>query len=195
MAHVQSGKRLVSTTPSSTPVIRVATAIDAPAWSDFAHRVFLDTFGPSNDPDDLTEYMSEAFTHEQQRRELEDPLRTCFLAECDGVLAGYVMLRQGAYGSSDEATDERLVQAARPVEIQRFYVDHAFHGRGIAQQLMTAALAHAASLNGDVVWLGVWEHNPRAIRFYEKYGFAKAGAHRFRLGRDVQRDYVMMTPL
>lgn len=185
----------MSTTPSSTPVIRVATTLDAPAWSDFAQRVFHHTFGPSNDPYDLATYMREAFTHEQQQCELEDPLRTCLLAECDGVLAGYVLLRQGAYGSSDEHTDQRLVQAARPVEIQRFYVDHTFHGRGIAQQLMTDALARAVSLSGDVVWLGVWEHNPRAIRFYEKYGFAKAGAHRFRLGRDVQRDYVMMKPL
>lgn len=117
------------------------------------------------------------------------------LAECEGVLAGYTLLRAGAYGASDESTDERLLQATRPLEIQRFYVDHAFHGRGIAQQMMAEALAHAVSLHSDVVWLGVWEHNPRAIRFYEKYGFFKAGAHRFRLGRDVQRDYVMMRPL
>lgn len=174
------------------PVIRTATVHDAAAWSDFAHRVFLDTFGPNNNPDDLAEYMRGAFTHEQQRQVLEDPLNTCLLAECDGELAGYTLLRPGAYGESDEQTDARLLHAARPFEIQRFYVDHAFHGRGVAQQMMSEALAHAASLHSDVVWLGVWEHNPRAIRFYEKYGFFKAGAHRFRLGRDIQRDFVMM---
>ncbi|HEY0930569.1 MAG TPA: GNAT family N-acetyltransferase [Gemmatimonas sp.] len=183
----------MSHTPPLT--IRTATVDDAPAWSDFARRVFLDTFGPNNNPDDLAEYMRDAFTHEQQRGELEDPNNTCLLVECDDALAGYTLLRPGGYGKSDEPTDERLVRAARPLEIQRFYVDHAFHGRGIAQQMMMAALDHAASHSADVVWLGVWEHNPRAIRFYEKCGFFKAGAHRFRLGRDVQRDHVMMRRL
>lgn len=165
-------------------VVRPATVADAEAWSVLARRVFLDTFGPTNDPDDLAAYMADAFTPAQQRAEIEDPARRCLLAECDGVLAGYVLLREGAR--------EEAVVAERPVEIQRLYVDHAWHGHGVAQRLMAEALAHAAAVGADVVWLGVWEHNPRAIRFYEKHGFIKAGTHRFRLGRDVQRDYVMV---
>ena len=29
------------------------------------------------------------------------------------------------------------------------------------------------------VWLGVWENNFKAIRFYKKYGFKKFGQHSF----------------
>ena len=83
------------------------------------------------------------------------------------------------------------VIAARPAEIQRIYVDAPWHGRGIAQALMAAMLEHARIAGADRVWLGVWEHNPRARRFYEKSGFALAGDHAFVLGHEVQRDLVM----
>jgi len=41
------------------------------------------------------------------------------------------------------------------------------------------------------VWLGVWEHNPRAIAFYRKWGFEAVGEHVFVVGTDPQRDLVM----
>jgi ribosomal protein S18 acetylase RimI-like enzyme len=43
----------------------------------------------------------------------------------------------------------------------------------------------------DEVWLAVWEHNARAIRFYEKHGFTQVGEQPFTLGRDVQTDWLM----
>jgi ribosomal protein S18 acetylase RimI-like enzyme len=42
-----------------------------------------------------------------------------------------------------------------------------------------------------LVWLGVWEFNPRAIKFYTRYGFKKVGVHPFVLGNDVQNDWLM----
>jgi RimJ/RimL family protein N-acetyltransferase len=53
---------------------------------------------------------------------------------------------------------------------------------------MEAMLMHARERGADRVWLGVWEHNPRARRFYAKCGFAPAGDHAFVLGDEVQRD-------
>ncbi|NLV29020.1 MAG: GNAT family N-acetyltransferase, partial [Erysipelotrichaceae bacterium] len=41
------------------------------------------------------------------------------------------------------------------------------------------------------LWLGVWEHNAAAIRFYEKQGFKMCRTHQFTLGADVQTDYIM----
>ena len=40
------------------------------------------------------------------------------------------------------------------------------------------------------VWLGVWEKNFKAIRFYKKYGFKKFGQHNFLLRNDLQTDYL-----
>ena len=47
----------------------------------------------------------------------------------------------------------------------------------------------------DVMWLGVWEYNPRAIRFYEKHGFVEVGSHVFQLGKDPQIDLLMQKKL
>ena len=81
------------------------------------------------------------------------------------------------------------------MELQRLYIAADWHGRGIAQQLMETALAIAIDSGCDTLWLGVWEDNPRAIAFYNKYGFQAVGEHSFRLGEDLQRDIVMRCPL
>jgi ribosomal protein S18 acetylase RimI-like enzyme len=77
------------------------------------------------------------------------------------------------------------------VEIVRFYVDRAWRGTGLAAALMDAAAEEARGRGARSLWLGVWERNPRAIRFYEKCGFRDVGSQDFVLGSDVQRDRVM----
>ena len=79
----------------------------------------------------------------------------------------------------------------RPAEIQRIYVDQQWHGRGVAQALMSQAFSAAGLGNADQVWLGVWENNPRALAFYRKLGFKEVGDHVFQLGSDPQRDWIL----
>ncbi|MEL6322107.1 MAG: N-acetyltransferase, partial [Cyanobacteria bacterium J06626_14] len=67
-----------------------------------------------------------------------------------------------------------------------------WHGRGVAHKLMAKILSTASDAGADHIWLGVWEHNPRAIAFYGKYGFRVVGEHTFQFGSDPQRDLVMM---
>jgi ribosomal protein S18 acetylase RimI-like enzyme len=55
-----------------------------------------------------------------------------------------------------------------------------------------ATRLHIIGRGSDAVWLGVWEHNPRAISFYRKFGFVEAGEQTFHPGRDPQRDIVMV---
>ena len=76
-----------------------------------------------------------------------------------------------------------------------FYVVADWHGRGVAKELMTAALEEMKVRGTDVVWLGVWEKNPRAIAFYQKLGFTEIGEHSFLLGNDLQRDVIMARDL
>jgi ribosomal protein S18 acetylase RimI-like enzyme len=102
-------------------------------------------------------------------------------------LAGYSHLTAG------EAPDS--VSGADPLELKRFYIDRAWHGTGLAQMLMHATLDAAIAAGARTLWLGVWEHNPRAIAFYRKFAFVEAGTHEFMLGRDRQTDLIMMRPL
>jgi ribosomal protein S18 acetylase RimI-like enzyme len=57
---------------------------------------------------------------------------------------------------------------------------------------MQRALAEAAGRGKDAVWLGVWDRNERAIRFYESWGFHRVGSQPFLLGSDLQTDLVMV---
>jgi GNAT superfamily N-acetyltransferase len=169
------------------PHIRAATSDDAVALSRFARDAFHDTFAADNAPGDMEAYLREAFSPERQAAELAHPHRCCLLATVGGDLAGYASLMQDAAHPA--------VVAAHPVELERFYVARAWHGRGLAALLMQTAVGQARAWGTDVVWLGVWERNARAIRFYEKQGYETVGAQTFRLGSDLQRDCVMRVRL
>jgi len=165
------------------PMIRRAKTDDAAPLADLAERTFRTTFAPHNSDANMALHCARTYGAAIQGAEIADPTRVTVVADDDGMLVGYAQLRLGHPTAS--------VVAARPAEIQRIYVDAPWHGRGIAQALMAAMLEHARIAGADRVWLGVWEHNPRARRFYEKSGFALAGDHAFVLGREVQRDLVM----
>jgi len=77
------------------------------------------------------------------------------------------------------------------LEIERIYVLNAYHGKKVGQLLYDKALEVASHLAKTSVWLGVWEKNPRAIRFYEKNGFEAFGTHGFKMGDDEQNDILM----
>jgi ribosomal protein S18 acetylase RimI-like enzyme len=77
------------------------------------------------------------------------------------------------------------------IELVRMYVDHAHHGAGIADRLMDACIDEARRRGYASIWLGVWEHNPRAQRFYARRGFARTGEHAFMLGDDRQTDWIL----
>lgn len=174
--------------PASTPVIiRRGTPADAAALAAFAARTFNETFGAQNDPDDLAAYLAASYGPAQQEAELRDPDAVTLLAESGGVLAGYAQLRR--------IPPPAGVVGTRPVEVRRFYVDARFHGRGLAQRLMGETVSAARGMGGDVLWLQVWDRNPRGIAFYAKCGFADVGETTFTVGSDVQSDRVMALPL
>lgn len=155
--------------------IRRGTPTDAAALAELGARTFRDAFASGNTPEDLELYLKKTYGEEQQRRELEDPDQIALLAEEEGVLIAFAQLRREG---------ERL-------EIARFYVDRAHHGGGVARKLMQHVIDTARELGITTIFLGVWERNPRAIRFYEKCGFVDVGSHPFLVGRDLQTDRLM----
>jgi ribosomal protein S18 acetylase RimI-like enzyme len=165
-------------------IIRRATEGDAELLSTIALKIFLDTFGPQNASRDIEIHAARSYGPEIQLGELRDPGKIYLVAEVDGAPAGFAML--------GEPKSDSCRAFESPVELFRFYVDKAWHGQGIAQQMMDAVDDVARSLGGQTLCLGVWEHNPRAIRFYEKIGFVDAGSQLYMLGEDEQTDRVMV---
>lgn len=133
--------------------IRHATPDDVAALTAFGRRVYHATFAPDNRPEDLAAYLDSAYTEAHQQRELSDPAFTTLLAECDNLLAAFAQLRPGT---------ESGVTGPAPLELWRFYVDPAWHGRGVAATLMGACAEAAVARGARTLWLGVWERNPRA---------------------------------
>jgi ribosomal protein S18 acetylase RimI-like enzyme len=172
----------------SAPTIRRAVTGDAAALADVGRRLFEETFGPMNTPEDMDLYLRGAFGEAIQRAELLNPdRRTLVVEDVEGSLIGYAMLALG--------TDAAGVVGARPGEIQRFYIDRKWHGRGIADILMGACVEECTTWACDVIWLAVWEKNGRAISLYERHGFRRVGEKTFILGHDEQHDYVMSRSL
>ena len=127
--------------------------------------------------------MCEGFGPEIQQREIGERGLVTTIAEADGRMVGFTQLRL-------LSTHARVV-AKRPAELNRIYVVAEWQGRGVAGHLMQDALEAAARAGCDSLWLGVWEHNPKAMAFYRKFGLEIVGTHAFMLGEDRQRDLVM----
>ena len=167
--------------------IRRGTVEDAALLSELGARTFSETFAADNTEEDLAEYLATSFNVAKQTAELEDPASTFLIAEIDGRAAGYAKLHDGV--------PEKGVEGANPIEIVRLYVAREWLGRGLGHQLMSACLDEARQSGHETIWLGVWEHNPRAQAFYRKWNFHPVGDHIFKLGADLQRDILMARPL
>lgn len=164
--------------------IRRATDADAALLSSMALKIFLDTFSEGNRAEDIALHAERAYSPEIQLRELGDESRAWFIAEAGGEAAGFAMV--------GEPESKSCADFESPVELFRFYVDKAWHGRGVAGPLMEAVEEFARSTGGKTLCLGVWERNARAIRFYEKTGFRDVGSQPYLLGEDLQTDRVMI---
>lgn len=169
--------------------IRQAIHEDAKVLTDLAYTTFWDAFAhhPKNAPDDLNHYMRQAFNQEQIATELADEKNIFLIAEIDGEAAGYSKI------IIDNI--EPGITAEKPVELSRLYSHQKHLGQGVGQSLMDACFDRARGEGRDVMWLGVWEYNPRAQRFYERNGFRVVGSHVFLLGKDPQTDLLMQKEL
>ena len=167
--------------------LRPALARDAPSLAVLAERTFRETFGARNSPESMDLHCAKVFGTEIQLREIGDRELRTTIAEADGQMIGFSQVRIPSAQAN--------IEARRPAEISRIYVLTDWHGRGVAQDLMRAALATATREDCDCLWLGVWEHNPRAMAFYRKFGLEVVGTHAFMLGLDRQRDLIMSVKL
>ncbi|MBI5595060.1 MAG: GNAT family N-acetyltransferase [Elusimicrobia bacterium] len=168
-------------------IIRKAARADAKPLSELAERTFRATFSAANAPENMDSHCRTTYSERIQADEISHPDMVTLLSQAQDALIGFAQLRWGAAPG--------CVRAESPGEIQRLYLDDAWHGKGAAQGLMDACLAEFRGRGSAVVWLGVWERNPRAIAFYKKFGFNEVGEQVFRLGDDRQRDVVMARPV
>lgn len=175
--------------PAQAPAlsVRKATLSDVQLLIDLGIRTFYDTFAAVNRKEDMDMYMAKSFNRDQLTSELSDKANTFIIVESGSTPAGYAKVRKS------EAPEE--LAGGNAIEIERVYATKEFIGRQVGKFIMDACLDMAKKEGFDMVWLGVWEHNARAIAFYEKCGFEKFGAHPFILGTDHQTDLLLKKKL
>jgi diamine N-acetyltransferase len=172
---------------SSPIIIRRAQLHDVKLLTDLGREAFVQAFGHLNSPENMNRYLEGSFSEDIIKNELCTIYSTFHILSIENEPAGYARL----LGHNAEA----CVKANKPIELVRFYLLQKWVGRGVAGQLMQECLNEAARNEYDVIWLGVWTENHRAVAFYKKWGFDVVGTHSFWLGDDEQTDYIMARQL
>jgi len=163
--------------------IRRAGMSDADTIARVGAATFKAAFGPDNTIANMDEYLASNFSLETIQSQLADPSSVFLMGFEAEKLIGYAMFKEG--------TPPASVSGSNPLELVRFYVVVEVIGLGYGSDFMRACLEVAEKLGHTNIWLGVWDKNKRAIRFYEKWGFKKIGIKQFLLGDDVQHDFIM----
>lgn len=167
--------------------IKMATNADAELIADMSRKTFYETFVSQNTKENMDKFMNESFTKEALMEEVGEPGNIFLLAYDEKEPAGYVRMR--------ENNNPPELGNRNSIEIARIYAATNAIGKGVGKTLMQKCIEIAQEKKKDVLWLGVWEKNNRAIDFYIKWGFEKFSTHIFMLGDDPQTDWLMKKEL
>lgn len=167
--------------------IELAGIKDVHVLLQFARDTFDNTYRHLNDPEEFEKYLAQNFTEVQFRSELNHPHSAFYFIKVGEDIAGYFKI------NVQEAQTERHNPDA--MEIERIYVHRGFKRMGLGKMMIDKVKSIARKKEIVEIWLGVWEKNPGAIKFYEKQGFVSFGTHVFTIGDDDQTDIMMRLKL
>jgi len=167
---------------------RDARPEDGPELDAMARAVWLETFGHSGSAEDIALYLAKAYGPTGDLiRHLSHPDHRFRLVWQDGAIVGYAKLSkpwlpEGTFGPKAQ-------------QLSQLYTAKEVRGSGVARTLMDWTIDTAREGRADELMLTVWEHNPRAMRFYEKIGFVHVGDYEFPMGNQIDRDLIMRLAL
>ncbi len=167
--------------------IRKANKTDTELLLNIGRQTFFEKFTKNNTEEDLHKYAKEAYTLEKITSEVNNPNSQFYLATLNSQTVGYLKI------NFEDAQTE--LQDPKALELERIYVLKEFQGRKIGQKLYEKTLEIAKQAKLKYVWLGVWEENSGAIKFYKKNGLKPFDTHIFMLGDDPQTDIMMKIEL
>jgi ribosomal protein S18 acetylase RimI-like enzyme len=167
--------------------IRQADIKDTNLLSALATTSFYEAYFEQDASINLADYVVESFNAGQMKGELEDANSLFFIAEFGERALGYAKLRQAS--KIDCVTDEKAI------ELQRIYVLEKMKGKNIGVRLMERCFEESRQRGYSTIWLGVWQYNPAAQKFYEKLGFHRVGEMKFEYASNIETNYVYIIKL
>ena len=150
---------------------------------EISKTTFVDAFEKDNDPEDFKAYINVAFAKENILNQLKNQDVDFYFVFKNEELVGYIKLNE-----NDAQTD---IKSEKAIELERIYVLQQFQGKQIGKLMLHKAIKIASEKHKEYIWLGVWEKNLDAIRFYEKFGISKFDTHPYYIGKDKQIDWLM----
>lgn len=166
---------------------RKCTSSDLEELIDISKTTFINAFEKDNDPEDFRTYIASAFDAKTIKSQLDNPDSTFYFVFNDEQLTGYFKLNV-----NEAQTD---IKSEDAVELERIYVLEKFQGQQIGKLMLIEAKRLATEKDKKYIWLGVWENNHNAIRFYQKHDFTKFATHPYFVGTDEQTDWLLKCAL
>ncbi len=167
--------------------LHIAALSDLDTLHQISLETFRDAFYHLNSPASFYEYTDRAFSKEQLKSEIQNPDSQFQFLKNDNELLGYFKLNYNLAQSD--------IKDLHALEIERIYILNQYQNLKLGNYLLDKIKEIARFKNLDYIWLGVWEKNTNAIRFYEKNGFHIFNSHDFLLGSEVQIDLLLKWPL
>ncbi|GAE92583.1 negative regulation of sporulation, septation and degradative enzyme [Gracilibacillus boraciitolerans JCM 21714] len=167
--------------------IKKCTVEDLSVLQQIGTDTYNETYSHLNTPENINEYIENAFNTEQLQKELSNPSSTFLFQYVDNILAGYLKVNEG-----DAQTFEVDKNA---LEIERIFVKNNFHSKGLGKILLQKAIEIAKEKNKNSIWLGVWRKNKNAIDFHKNMGFETQGSYSTYIGDEEQDMYIMVKKL
>ncbi|TXN37557.1 GNAT family N-acetyltransferase [Flagellimonas hymeniacidonis] len=152
-----------------------------------SRETFEAAFKEANDPTDFQNYIDFAFDRDKLLSELENEKSKFYFVKEKEELVGYFKVNEGEVQTDVKDFDS--------FELERIYVVESHQGRKIGAAMLQNVLELAKKEGKQYVWLGVWEENTAAIRFYQRFGFKKFDTHPYYIGKDRQTDWLMRLDL
>lgn len=166
--------------------IKAASLADASILATLGATTFYDTFRPYNSEEDMQTYIAKAYDEQTIHQNLQNPNIHYVLVYENKQAIGYLKLLL-------KVGHEKL--SGQCIELEKIYVLQSHLGSGAGKVLMDYAINFCKGHQYDHLFLGVWEENKRAVRFYEKNGFVVFATRSFTLGSTVCDDFIMKLDL
>ncbi|MGB7786758.1 MAG: GNAT family N-acetyltransferase [Salinimicrobium sp.] len=173
--------------PSEELDFKKLSPAELPELKELSRSTFFDAFASQNNPEDLHSYLDKAFSEDSLKNELFEPRSEFYFAKIKGKTVGYFKI--------NFETAQTDFQEDDGMELERIYVIKEHQNQKIGQAMLDAVIEMAIQRKMRYLWLGVWEKNEKAIKFYEKNRFKFAGEHEFWVGNDRQTDRIMKLEL
>lgn len=167
--------------------IKKVTADDVRDLQKISRLTFKETFADDNSVENMAEFLDEAYDEKKLLKEIDDPNSQFFFLIAEKQIAGYLKVNENSAQTEDVA--------ANALEVERIYLASEFQHRGLGLVLIKLAEKIARQDGKDKMWLGVWEHNYQAQKFYQKDGFERVSQHTFVVGDDPQTDFILLKNL